>query len=889
MKLSPGSRIGPYEIVSPLGAGGMGEVYRARDTRLQRDVALKVLPDTFAAERDRLARFEREAQFLASLNHPHIGSIYGLEDYGDRRALVLELVEGPTLADRIAQGPIPIDEALPVARQIAEALEAAHEKGVIHRDLKPANIKLTPDGKVKVLDFGLAKLVDAGGTRGAGGGGGGLSMSPTIVSPAMMTGAGMILGTAAYMSPEQARGRPVDRRADIWAFGCVLYEMLTGRRAFDAGESVSDAVAALLTREPDWTALPATVPPHVRRALRRCLEKDVARRFRDVGDVALDLDAADRDAPARSAPSWQRFVVAGALGVAAVSIAAAWTIYSGRGESLPADPRQFHIAAPEGADFVYAVAMSPSGKELAVAGAIGDGGAIWIRPSESVDARRVGTQTGRPQSLFWSPDGKSLGFFEGGQLKVLNVATAQTRTIAPAPEGLGGTWGADDTILFAPDADGGIFRVNARGGDATPLTTPDRAKENSHRWPQFMPDGRRFIFIGWSARSTSGNDRFTIQLASLDAPSPVMLGGTASAAVYDPGGYLLFAHNVPPRLVAVPFDGTRIAGSAITIVEDFIYDWVSGRLPVTTARDGTLVYLNGRHEHVEPTWFDREGNRLAALAERGLYFDPAISHDGATAILEKSDPDVRSGDLWAFETASGAETRLTHDPTFDNVPVWSPDDREIAFSSDRDGLSHVFLTRADGTGPTRKVFGPAGIMAYATDWSRDGTHLLVTTYNEQRNRDVWLVPTGPQGQPRALLESRFEEEGAVFSPDGRWIAYMSNESGDVHVYVRPWPALDEATRISVGDGRQPQWRADGRELYYTTRDGAIMAVSIAPAGALRAGPPEQLFTTRLNLLQGIRNSYAASPDGRRFLVLAPLVDRRSSPITTILNWPALMR
>ena len=419
---------------------------------------------------------------------------------------------------------------------------------------------------------------------------------------------------------------------------------------------------------------------------------------------------------------------------------------------------------------------------------------------------------------------------------------------------------------------------------------PDLTKEESHRWPQFLSDGRRFIFMGWSSRSTSGNDRFTIQVASLDAPQPAVLTGAASAAVYDPAGYLLFAHNVPPRLVAVPFDGTRIGGSAVTVAEDFIYDWVSGQLPVTSTPDRTLAYLNDRHDYVQPTWFDRAGNALGALADRGVYFDPAMSPDGATVVLEKSDPDIRSGDLWAIDAATGADTRLTHDPTFDNVAVWSPDGREIGFSSDRDGLSHVYLMRADGAGQARKVFGPPGVMAYATDWSRDGAHLLVTTLNAQRNGDVWLVPTGPQGQPRALLESRYEEQDAVFSPDGRWIAYASNESGDFHVYVRSWPGLADVTRISVRDGRQPQWRADGRELYFATREGAIVAVPIAPgSGPLRAGSPERLFTTRLNLLQGMRNSYAPSPDGRRFLVLSPVVDRRSSPVTTVLNWTELMR
>ena len=878
MPLAVGARLGIYEVTGALGAGGMGEVYRARDTRLGRDVALKVLPDAFAADPDRLARFEREAQVLASLNHPNIGAIYGFEG----RALVLELVDGPTLADRIARGRLPLDEALAIARQIAGALEAAHERGIIHRDLKPANIKLTPGGTVKVLDFGLAKLNDPNALNGPN------DPNAITMSPAM-TSFGVILGTAAYMSPEQAKGREIDRRADIWAFGCILYEMLSGRPVF-AGGSVSEIVSDVLKSEPDWTALPADVPPHVRRVLRRCLDKDASRRVRDIGDAALDLDdpstVSGTEASARRPQTVA--VAAGVIAVLAIGVAA-FALWSTRSPVSPAPMKQFHIAAPEGADGVTDVALSPSGRELAMAAAIGDGGGIWIRPLESVTARRVGNPTGRPRRLFWSPDGQSLGFFEGGQLKVLNLASGQTRTLAAAPGGYGGAWGADDTILFAAGETGGLFRVSARGGAPAPLTTPDGVQADSHRWPQFLPDGRRFIFTGWSARRTSGNDRFTIYTASIDAAEPVMVTTAGSAAVYAPPGYLLFAYNVPPRLVSLPFDGTRVTGEAVTLAEDVDYDWVSGDIWLSASPDGTLAYQNDRYAFVRPTWFDRTGAARGTLGEVGTYYDPAVSRDGASVVLEKSDPDIRSGDVWSIDAATGDATRLTNDPAFDNAALFSPDRRDIAYSSDRDGVSAVFLMAASG-GVARKLFGPAQTLAFATDWSPDGAYLLVTTSNAERNRDVWLVPTGPAGQPEPVFESPVVEHGAVFSPDGRWIAYSSDESGTVHVYVRPWPSLAQAIRVSVRDGAQPKWRADGRELFYVTSDGTIMAAAVTPGpGPLRMGAPQRLFSTPMNLLSGLRNSYAPAPDGQRFLVLSPIVERKASPVTAIVNWTALTR
>ena len=879
MALTAGTRIGPYEVVAPLGAGGMGEVYRARDARLNRDVAIKVLPEAFALDPERLARFRREAQVLAALNHPHIAAIHGLEEAGGVQALVLELVEGPTLADRIAQGPLPLDEALPIAKQIADALEAAHEQGIIHRDLKPANIKITPDGVVKVLDFGLAKLtttedVGRGPRSGPAGAADLLSQSPTITSPAMRTGAGMILGTAAYMAPEQAKGRPADKRSDVWAFGCVLYEMLTGRRAFE-GDDVSDTMAAVLRAEPDWSALPAGTPPLVVRLLRGCLQKDRRKRVSDIAVARFELDAPVGGSDAAPAQSGGRVRerVAWACVAALLLAGAAATMYVALRPPAPSPPRiVFSLDPPEGLTFgvgspaLTYPTISPDGRQLAFV-LRGPTGRLQlgIRMLDSFDARLLpGTEA--PTSPFWSPDSRAIAFFSGGQLKKVDVSGGTPQVVCPGSDAAGGTWNADGTILFTGST-GALFRVAAAGGEPAPVTTLDAVqKEASHRAPWFLPGGRRFLYLVQPSN--------TIFVGSLDSAERTEVARADSKAMYAATGHILFSRN--SNLMAQPFnaDQAEVTGEMMPVAAD-VGALANGKSAFSVSDNGTLVYYTGGAALSQPAWFDRSGKFLGNIGEEGLYRQVALAPDGTKIAAEIFDT-RGSQDIWVLDNR-GISTRLTFERSLD--PVWSPDSRELAFN--RANGNRVIRKAVDGS--QEVVVWEGSTSRFPESWSRDGRLLAYNTLGST----LGTLPLTPDAQALVWLDTPFTKDEPQFSPDGRWMAYQSNESGELEVFVQAFPGPGQKRRISTDGGGLPRWRADGRELFYLTPTGLMMGVPMTTGAALEPGTPEPLFQTAIRTPGLGIDLYDVTADGQRFLVLTP-TNARQTPITVVVNWTAGM-
>ena len=902
MPLNPGARLGPYEVVAAIGAGGMGEVYRARDAKLNRDVALKILPPASASDPDRLARFHREAQVLASLNHPHIAAIYGFEDSGETHALVLEFVDGPTLADRIAQGPIPIDEALPIAMQIAEALEAAHELGIIHRDLKPANIKVKSDGSVKVLDFGLAKLAEPGiGTRDSGFEGA-LSMSPTITSPAMMTGVGVMLGTAAYMSPEQARGKTVDKRADIWAYGCVLYEMLAGTRPF-GGSEITDTLAFVITKEPDWTALPVGISLSVRRLLRRCLEKDVRHRLRDIGDAQPELlpgEPNDVDS-SREVTRTRRYfltsvVACGFFAVTAVMFAVLYFRQAPAQVSLT----KLQLLPPPKSTF-GSMSISPDGRRIAFT-AIGPSGKeqLWVRQLDTVSEQLL-AETDGASYPFWSPDSRFIGFFAGNKLKKIDVSGGSPQTVCDLVNnrggGRGGTWNRDGIILFSAEPYGPepIYQVSAAGGgEPRAMATHEPSDQQSHHhWPSFLPDGRHFVYF---AANEEQPERTGIYLGSLDANESRLLIRAETSGAYAvrppaaPRGsdYIFFVRE--QTLMAQPLDRQtlEVSGDAIPIADDVGVDGFGNigksLSSFSVSENGVLVYGAGARG-AQLTWSDRDGKQLGLLGSPGINVGFNISPDGQQVALQREDG--RGGsDIWLLDATRGTALRFTSDPVYHAAPVWSPDGLRITFFAIHDGRWQLW-EKASNEGGSEKLLLKSNTDLVTEAWSPDGRLLLYGDINpKNRNTDLsMLAMAGGTGQPRSIpfVHTPFDENFAEFSPDGKWVVYQSNESGRYEIYARPVAPDGSAGagkwRISTDGGTEPHWRQGGNEIFYIAPDNKLMAVEVRTGATFEVGVPRALFSTRPS---GVVR-YAVTRDGQRFLVSVPTEDA-AAPVTVVVNW-----
>ncbi len=888
MPLASGTRLGIYEIAAPIGVGGMGEVYRATDTKLGRDVAIKVIPESFAQDNERMARFQREAQILASLNHPNIAGIYGVED----RALVMELVGGSTLEERIAIGAIPIEEALPIAKQIAEALEYAHERGVVHRDLKPANIKITPEGRVKVLDFGLAKALtgeSSGGMQGS---------SPTLTMRA--TVAGMIMGTAAYMSPEQAKGKPVDRRTDIWAFGVVLVEMLTGAQMY-AGETPSEILAAVIMREPDFSRLPPTSPDVIRKLLRRCIDKDQQRRLRDIGEARIAIDEAISSPPAQEAPpavatvgpprrSLLPWAIAGALLAALVAVS-----FLHVRESPPEAPLVRLPLLPPAKRVFESIAISPDGKTLAFTAANPAGRIqLWIRPLDSLTAQPVADSDGA-SFPFWSPDSRSVGFFANQKLKKISASGGQQQTITTvaAPQILGATWSSDGTIIFSSTFTV-LFRVSSAGGEAKALTSLDRSKyELTHRWPQFLPDGRHYIYTVFS----SHRENTAIYLGSLDSNDRVALLNDDSNAVYAPGpaneGFLLFVRN--GTLMAQPFDEhkLRLTGEATPIVEQM---GARGALQqfarFTASSNGVLVYDTSGGDQSQLTWFDRTGKRLGTLGESGLGGVPRFSSDEKRVVVSEVGSST-SGDIHIIELARGTSYRFTFDKSFKLFPLWSADDSRILFASNRNGAYDLFQKATNGAGQEELLL-TSGFNKYPTDVSPDGRFLLYTQLDPKTGFSIWILPlSGAGAKPVPLLQKGTGERNGSFSPDGKWITYSSDESGRTEVYARRFAMngntitpSDGQWQISNNGGSLAIWRRDGKELFYVSPDSRITAVTVKAGANLEIGVPQSLFGAHFD---SPSSRLAVTRDGQRFLMEAPAGENGVAAATVVLNWTRALR
>ncbi len=896
--------MGSFEIVSAIGAGGMGEVYRARDTNLGRDVAIKVLPDAFARDAERMARFEREAKVLASLNYPNIATIHGLEDSGRTRALVMELVEGPTLSDRIRQGPIPIQEALPIAKQLADALEYAHEHGIVHRDLKPANIKLTADDMVKVLDFGLAKALEGESAAFD------LSTSPTVSR--MATQAGILLGTAAYMSPEQAKAKPVDRRADIWAFGCVLYEMLTGKTAF-SGESVTDTLAAVIRGEPDWLRLPSATPARVRVLLQRCLQKDPKQRLQAIGDARLSLEEVLSGAPdpistaaaAPAAKSRLLWFVSGAAGLFLAAAIAFGFLYF-HPKPLAMQLMRFEVPLPAKFSQEGDLALSPDGRKLAFIGAGADGQRrLWIRSVDSLDAEPLDGTEGADGWPFWSPDSRFVVFRSQGKLEKIDVSGGPPVTLCDATSLLGGIWTRDGKIVFGSLT--GLMQVAAVGGSPLPLTTDGAAVS-----PALLPDGRHFVFL-YASNQRSGTGIYVGSVDALGEKTSKKLLSDISTPVYalssrGPLGYLMFVRGVTApgasgTLMAQRFDPRHLSlmGEAIPIAEQVSNTGFSASSTGTLAyEEGTQnIQTSGSRGNIQGrlTWFDREGKALDAVGDPGVYRTLALSPDGKTVAFERADPQNPSNrNIWLYDFSRGVTTRFTFDSAWDSGPIWSPDGSRIAFGSNRSGVFDVYEKASNLTGGAELLFKSPDAKI-PTSWSPDGRFLLFQ--NPGAPGQVWTLPLGDTAatrKPVVMEHSQFVESYGKVSPDGRWIAYTSDESGKNQIYVQPFnpPAAagsSAAARapitgkwmISNDGGSTPLWERDGKELFYLSLDGEAMEVDVNTTGIFQAGIPKPMFKVPPGVL-----FWDISPDGKRFLMVAPSTAAAGATappkFTFVLNW-----
>jgi Tol biopolymer transport system component len=854
MPLSAGDKIGPYEIVSLLGKGGMGAVWKAHDPRLGRDVAIKILAKEFSD------RFEREARTIAALNHSNICMLHDVApDY-----LVMELIEGPTLAERLAQGAVPLEEALSMAKQIADALGAAHEKGIVHRDLKPANIKIRPDGSVKVLDFGLAKTGDL----------------PVVTpdSPTMMPGTevGMILGTAGYMSPEQARGKDVDKRADIWAFGVVLYEMLSGERLF-RGETVSDTLAAVLTGEPDLKLVPAKT----RRLLESCLEKDVNRRLRDIGDAILLIG--DSGAPRKKAISWVPWTAAAVFAIATTTL----VFVQSREKPAKVPVLRSTVVAPEKTAFRFDVqpfgvpALSPDGTRLVFSARSQDGvSRLWIRPLDSMTAQPVGNSEEAYDAYpFWSPDGASIAFHVGSELRKLDSSGGSPIALAQIGDFRGGSWSPEGVILFAKPT-GGLQRISVAGGDATTVTALDQSrKETSHQWPWFLPDGHHFIYTAVSA----GRNDVAIYISSLGSHESRIVTQANSNAAYA-SGYLLFLRG--NTLMAQPFDTKRFAttGEAIPVVEQVDEYRGRTRASFTVSNTGTLVFQSQGRPSQSLVWLDRSGKRLARVGEPAPLGQTSLAPDGRRAIASVFDDDSHAWNLWSYDLVRDLRSRFTLEPVAEQSGVWSHDGTQIVFASNSKGPWDIYRKPSSGAGAPELLYAD-GENKSPMSWSPDDKFVLYSS-PDKTGQHLWVLPVEGGRKPFSFLKTGFQEGLGQFSPDGRWVAYVSTESAQSEIYVAPFPGARGKWLVSVAGGTYPRWRADGKELFYVAPDKLrtlmVAEVDTKPA-AIKIGAVRPLFG--LGPLQtGVGFQYDASADGQRFLAVIDDEQSVAEPLTLVQNW-----
>jgi Tol biopolymer transport system component len=856
-----------YEIKSQLGEGGMGVVFRALDTKLQREVALKLLPPHVASDSDRLARFQREAQVLASLNHPNIAQIHGLEDSTPQTCIVMELVDGQTLQERLRRGPIPWTELMPIAKQICEALDAAHERGIVHRDLKPANIKLTPAGTVKVLDFGLAKAIENTAPSAS------VSNSPTVSMAA--TNAGVILGTAPYMSPEQAKGRAVDRRTDIFAFGCVLFEMLTGRPAFD-GDDVTEIIGRVVAAEPDWNKLPGDAPPTIHRLIRRALRKDPRQRLSDIRDARLEIEeAANELQPAAARTSRTAGVIAAAAAVIAVLLAIPAIRHFSEKPVADAPEMRLEITTPP-TPVPLEFELSPDGRMLAFIASENGAQRLWLRALDKTEAQPLSGTEGADYP-FWSPDNRSIGFYVNGKLKRIDVSGGTPQTLANASASFGGTWNADGAIIFS-SITGPLSRVSAAGGTAAPVTKL-RPQQAQHRFPKFLPDGRHFVFFVAGAPEVTG-----IYLGSLDNLESKRLTDADSTGVFLPPDMLAFGRASTLMARHLDLQRGELTGDPIRL-GDFVAAAIQGLTGLSISKDGLIAYRTRAEVLRQLNWYDRNGKAIGTAGEKDpnapLY--PELSPDGRRVAMMRTLQG--NSDVWFLDLMRGGLTRFTFDTAVDLAPVWSPDGTKVVFTSNRKGPYNIYIKQAGGAA-SEELLVESMNNKYPQDWSSDGKFFLYGEVYPTTGRDLLALPVnGPDQKPITIANTPFDEQNGQFSPDGHFVAYQTNDSGIFQIFVQPFPQATGKWQVSTAGGSQPRWRADGKELYFFSPDGKIMAAATTLQGStFNAGTPVALFSA--SLVSGLganKQEYAVSRDGR-FLLNQPSEEGTLSPITLILNW-----
>ena len=886
MRFVSGTRLGPYEIIAPLGAGGMGEVYRARDTRLGRDVAVKVLPQHLIENSDVRARFEREARTVSSLNHPHICTLHDVGREGDIDYLVMEMIDGETLSTRLERGPLATTELLRIATQIADALDRAHRAGIIHRDLKPGNVMITKSG-AKLMDFGLARqavpgAAGAGSASGAGITVAALTQSPTMASP--LTVQGTLVGTFLYMAPEQLEGKDADARTDLWSFGCMLYEMATGRRAFE-GKSQASLIGAIMHSEPAPLAtLAPAAPPALEPIIRACLAKDPDERIQTAHDVKLQLSwigqattqsaiVAPPPLPRRGAA---REPIAWAIAGLAIGAAAflAWRGMAGGSSATGAQVR-FTIPIPAGISFADMPRISPDGKLLAFSAQDSSNHSmVWVRPLNSLWANPLpGTEgAGRP---FWSPDSRFLGFIAEGKLKKVLVSGGPPQVICDAASGADGTWSSKGDILFDGRLGADVLRrVNAAGGVASVAVKPDSG--SGVGWPDFLPDGKHFLYA-----SIGNAGGFAVMVGTLGSAKGVALGITGSRVEYSPDGYLLFVRD--RSLLAQRFDAgsLKLSGEPFPVAEDLPVAG-NGQANFSVSDNGVLVYRPTALSLSRLVWLDRAGRITSEIAGAGDYRAPALSPDGSRIAVRRREQSANDTDIWVIEPARGTTTRFTFNSEFDGNPLWSPEGSTIAWIGTRNGTDNLLTKSASGLGQDQLI-APTGTNSAATDWSRDGRYVLIHALGGRTASDIYAVPmTGTNHKPQVVLQTPYNEGRAVFSPDGRWIAYQSNESGRNEIYVASFQGSAGKWQISTRGGTDPCWSRDGRELFYLTLDQALMSMPVTSTATFQPGTPQELFRVRTET-GGRRNVFCPAPDGKRFLFQLPLGDT-NTPMTMVLNW-----
>jgi len=871
MALASGIRLGSYEILSQIGAGGMGEVYRARDMRLERTVAIKVLPDHLSCNADSKQRFEREARALSSLNHPHICTLYDIGTQDGVAFLVMEYMEGQTVADRLQKGALPIEQVLKIGIEVADALDKAHRHGIVHRDLKPGNIMLTKSG-AKLMDFGLAKPTQATFIAGS------TASNSTRSDP--LTVEGTIVGTFQYMAPELFEGKDADARSDIFAFGAVLYEMATGQPAF-SGKTRASVLAAILASEPTpVTKLQPASSLELDRLIRTALAKNPDERWQSVHDVGISLSgisATETPHPATPNPWW---IAAGLLTLITLGLGAFFTLH--RTNSSPALLR-LTIAPPQNASFSSLeklLAISPDGRQVAFTAVDRSGQrSLWVRPLDTLEARAL-PGTDDADTPFWSPDSRLVGFFSHSKLKKVDPNGGQPEVICDAGADPGGaTWNREGVIVFAPNFEGVLYRVPASGGQPIAITEAYKAyDETNHIWPEFLPDGRHFLFLVY------GKGDEGIHVGSLDSKEHHLVLREESTALYVEPGYLLFGRN--GVLMVQRFDAKRLEalGEPIRIV-DTVESASGGGYTFSVSRNGVLVYFAGRrYNSTQLVWYRRDGTRLKTLGPVGPFREPRISPDGHTVAVSRLESGMELS-VWLIDSR-GVPTRFTFG-SFDLSPIWAPDSDRVIFSSPRDGLPpNLFQKNLTGGSEERRLMHN-GIDSIATDWSRDGRYVVYMANELGTNWNVWAMPLTGDQTPQPVLRTQFNEMDGRISPDGRWLAYVSDESGKWEVYVQRFLSPGGKWQISSNGGKQPQWSHDGKELFYVATDQMLMAVAVHPGLSLDPGTPKQLFQFH-GASDFLGGSYDVGADGQRFLVSALVGEQASPPLTVVINWTAAL-